>query len=135
METCSPPSWRQVDLDVPPDEMMKHVDEAWLETLDPEACLVHLRTEQVGRLALVSDSFPVVLPVNYRLVEVSGLTWVVLRTRPGNVIDQASIKVAFEIDGIDATHHRGWSVLVRGTLQHVDPDAADFRGGSTQPRG
>lgn len=23
--------------------------------------------------------------------------------------------------------HRGWSVLVRGTLHHVDADAADFR--------
>jgi nitroimidazol reductase NimA-like FMN-containing flavoprotein (pyridoxamine 5'-phosphate oxidase superfamily) len=113
--------------EVPPAEMRDHMHEAWLETLDPEACLVRLRTEQVGRLAVFSDGFPVVLPVNYRLAEVDGLTWVVLRTRPGNVIDQASIKVAFEIDGIDEIHHRGWSVLVRGTLQRVDPDAADFR--------
>jgi hypothetical protein len=65
--------------------------------------------------------------VTYRLVETSGLTWVALRTRPGNVIDQASTNVAFEIDGIDPTHRRGWSVLVRGALQHVDPDAAAFR--------
>ena len=26
-----------------------------------------------------------------------------------------------------AAHQQGWSVLVRGTLHHVDPDAADFR--------
>jgi hypothetical protein len=34
---------------------------------------------------------------------------------------------AFEIDEIDPQHEQGWSVLVRGTLHHVDPDAADFR--------
>jgi hypothetical protein len=34
--------------------------------------------------------------------------------------------VAFEIDGIEADHHQGWSVLVRGVLQHVDPEAAGF---------
>jgi Pyridoxamine 5'-phosphate oxidase len=37
------------------------------------------------------------------------------------------MNVAFEIDGIDPAHQGGWSVLVRGTLHHVDPDAADFR--------
>ncbi len=103
------------------------MDEAWLETLDLETCLGHLRAQSVGRLAVVVDGTPVVLPVNYRLVEASGLTWVALRTRPGNVLDQPSTKVAFEIDAVDPTVHRGWSVLVRGSLQHVDPDAASFR--------
>ena len=37
------------------------------------------------------------------------------------------MKVAFEIDEIDAANRQGWSVLVRGTLHHVDPDAAGFR--------
>lgn len=103
------------------------MDEAWLEHLDLETCLMHLRTELVGRIAIVIDGFPIVLPVNYRLVETLGLTWLALRTRPGNVIDQASTKVAFEIDAIDPSHERGWSVLVRGTLQPVDPEAAGFR--------
>jgi len=103
------------------------MEDAWLETLELDACLEHLRAEQIGRLAVVVDGSPIVLPVTYRLVETSGLTWVALRTRPGNVIDQASTNVAFEIDGIDPTRRRGWSVLVRGTLQHVDPDAAAFR--------
>ena len=81
----------------------------------------------MGRIGVVVNDFPVVVPVNYRLVETTGLTWIALRTRPGNVIEQASMNVAFEIDGIDAAHRQGWSVLVRGTLHHVDPDAADFR--------
>jgi nitroimidazol reductase NimA-like FMN-containing flavoprotein (pyridoxamine 5'-phosphate oxidase superfamily) len=103
------------------------MDDSKLEILDLDACLAHLRAEPVGRIAIVTAGFPIVLPVNYRLVETSGPTWVALRTRPGNVIDEASANVALEIDGIDATHHTGWSVLVRGTLQRVDPDAAGFR--------
>jgi nitroimidazol reductase NimA-like FMN-containing flavoprotein (pyridoxamine 5'-phosphate oxidase superfamily) len=103
------------------------MDEAWVEDLDLETCLQHLRTETVGRVGVVTDGFPIVLPVNFRLVEALGLTWVALRTRRGNVIEQASEKVAFEIDGIDTVRHRGWSVLVRGTLLPIDADSADFR--------
>jgi hypothetical protein len=49
----------------------------------------------------VVDDFPVVLPVNYQLVETQGLTWVALRTRPGNTIDRAPTNAAFEIDSVD----------------------------------
>ncbi len=103
-------------------------EEAWLEELSLEDCLDLLRAGSVGRLAFISDDCPVVLPVNYRLVEASERTWIAVRTRPGNVIDRAPLKIAFQIDGIDAIQRQGWSVLVRGTLAHVDPDAADFRG-------
>ena len=50
-----------------------------------------------------------------------------IRTRPGNVIDHQGMKFAFEADGADEQHRQGWSVLVRGTLQHVDPDVAGMR--------
>jgi nitroimidazol reductase NimA-like FMN-containing flavoprotein (pyridoxamine 5'-phosphate oxidase superfamily) len=103
------------------------MDETWSEVLDLDACMERLRSHSVGRIAVVADGFPIVLPVNYRLLETVGLTWVVLRTRTGNVIDTASDRVAFEIDGIDVVRERGWSVLVRGTLEHVDPEAAEFR--------
>ncbi len=103
------------------------MSDARLEPLSLEACLAYLRTTSVGRIATVTDGYPVVLPVNYRLVETLGLTWIALRTRPGNTIDRASERAAFEIDGIDPARHRGWSVLVRGTLLPVDPDAAGFR--------
>jgi uncharacterized protein len=101
--------------------------EAWLEELSYENCMSLLRQGMVGRIAVVVDQFPVVLPVNYRLVETSGPTWIAIRTRPGNVLDRASMHVALEIDGIDPAHQQGWSVLVRGTLHHVDADVADFR--------
>jgi len=98
-----------------------------LEVLSLDQCLALLRGHEVGRVAVMVNEFPIVLPVNYKLVEKSGPVWVALRTRPGNVIDRASMPAAFEIDGIDASQQEGWSVLVRGTLHHVDPDSGDFR--------
>ena len=43
------------------------------------------------------------------------------------MIDHTPMKVAFETDNADPAHHQGWSVLGRGTLLRVDPEAADFR--------
>ena len=100
---------------------------AWLEELPYAECLQRLRAHTVGRIAVVIDEFPVVLPVNYRMVETAGTSWLALRTRPGNIIERAPMQVGFEIDAIDPAHRQGWSVLVRGTLHHVDADAADFR--------
>lgn len=95
--------------------------------LDHRECLDLLRAERIGRIGIVVDDQPIVLPVNYRLVETSALTWIAIRTRPGNVIDHPGTAVAFEIDGVDRPRRRGWSVLVRGALQRVDADAAGFR--------
>ena len=102
-------------------------EQSWLEELPIEPCLQLLRQGSVGRIGIIVDGYPIVVPVNYRLAEPSGRTWIALRTRRGNVIDQASMHIAFEIDGTDPSHHEGWSVLVRGTLHHVDADAADFQ--------
>jgi len=101
--------------------------QAWLDELSLEECLESLRAGTVGRIAFTSDDWPVVFPVNYRLVEASERTWIALRTRPGNVIDRGPLNVAFQVDGLGPMIEEGWSVLARGTLQHVDPDAADFR--------
>ena len=100
---------------------------ATLEELTYEACLELLRTRRTGRIAVIVDGAPLVFPVNYRLVETTGITWVAFRTKPGNVIDRASKNVAFEIDEVDEPHRQGWSVLVRGTVHPVDPDVASFR--------
>ena len=99
-----------------------------LEVLSHEECLACLRSRDVGRVAfLADDGVPMTIPVNYRLVESSDRTWVAIRTRPGNVLDRAEMFVAFEIDEVDELHHEGWSVVVRGTLHHIDPDVAAFR--------
>lgn len=97
---------------------------AWLEELSTEECLDLLRGTTFGRIAFVANAFPVVLPVNYRFVEGAGGEWrLAIRTRPGNVIDHASMNIGFEIDQVDRDAHSGWSVLVRGTLAHLDTAA------------
>jgi len=99
-----------------------------MRELSFEECLEALRKEPVGRVGFViDDQGPFVLPVNYRFVETSHARWIALRTREGGPIDQPGHMVAFEIDGVDRAHKRGWSVLVRGTMARVDPDAASFR--------
>jgi nitroimidazol reductase NimA-like FMN-containing flavoprotein (pyridoxamine 5'-phosphate oxidase superfamily) len=103
------------------------MSDAHLEVLSLDDCVALLRGHTVGRVAVMDGEFPVVLPVNYQLVETSAAVWVALRTRPGNVIDQPSMPAAFEIDGFNITEEEGWSVLVRGTLQRVNPDSGDFR--------
>ena len=71
------------------------MSDAELEALSFDDCLALLRDHVIGRVAVVDNDFPVILPVNYRLVETSGKSWIALRTRTGNVIDRAAMPVAF----------------------------------------
>jgi nitroimidazol reductase NimA-like FMN-containing flavoprotein (pyridoxamine 5'-phosphate oxidase superfamily) len=93
-----------------------------LDQLSTETCIDLLRIHLVGRISVVVDQFPIVMPVNYRLVETGESRWVVIRTRPGNEIDRGGVNAAFQIDSIDPAHRAGWSVLVRGKLSHVDSE-------------
>jgi nitroimidazol reductase NimA-like FMN-containing flavoprotein (pyridoxamine 5'-phosphate oxidase superfamily) len=102
------------------------MDASRLRTLDLEECLARLRAHEVGRIAVTTDTGPVIVPVNYRLVESLDLRWIALRTTAGGLIDEPGTHVAFEIDEI-GPGHRGSSVLVRGILEHVDPGAAGYR--------
>jgi uncharacterized protein len=103
------------------------MNDAWLEPLSRDACLSRLREGTVGRIAFVVDGDPIILPVNYRLVEPPSGPLLAVRTRPGNVIEQAPSNVAFEIDSIDPINHEGWSVLVRGELHHATDPSPEFR--------
>jgi nitroimidazol reductase NimA-like FMN-containing flavoprotein (pyridoxamine 5'-phosphate oxidase superfamily) len=100
--------------------------------LSYEESLALLATESVGRIAVHADPYPLVFPVNYKLVdgrgpsEPPGHAWIAIRTRPGNTIDRAPMFVSFEIDGVEHARHTGWSVIVTGTLHRVDERAADF---------
>ena len=91
----------------------------WQE-LTKSQCFELLAREHVGRVAVVDDRGPVVVPVNFVLDR----HMVVFRTDEGTKLDAASrgSRVAFEIDEIDAVAHTGWSVLVRGEAVEVtDP--------------
>jgi nitroimidazol reductase NimA-like FMN-containing flavoprotein (pyridoxamine 5'-phosphate oxidase superfamily) len=105
-----------------------------LEALTDHECHQLLGLAAIGRIAFVSDGLPIVLPVNYRLFNGETGMWIVLRTRPGNAIDDAPERVAFEIDGVDYDHNQGWSVVVRGVLHHLDHNEIELLAKRFDPR-
>jgi uncharacterized protein len=90
--------------------------EQW-HILDADECLSLLDQHHLGRVAFLEGTVPIILPVNYALID--GL--VVFRTDAGSKLDAALRRqpVAFEIDGIDDVNPTGWSVLVRGPAELV----------------
>ena len=96
------------------------------EELPLDRCLQLLGSYSVGRISVVVDRFPVIFPVNYRLV-VDPEVWLVIRTRPGGMIDHSTAHVAFEIDEFNVEQRTGWSVLVRGGLRELVDDDTEVR--------
>lgn len=93
-----------------------------IEELGREECLSLLGRHTVGRLAVLVNGRPDIVPVNYAL----GLEAIVLHARLGGLLDRASRHAAaFEIDGVDG-QQRAWSVTVRGILEDIS-EAADGR--------
>jgi uncharacterized protein len=94
-----------------------------LDELPLTECLALLASHQVGRVAVVVDGQPVILPVNYRTDDGT----VVFRTDEGTKARGAPLsRVAFEIDDIDEASHVGWSVVVQGVGQEIS-DTIDAR--------
>ncbi|HEV2368242.1 MAG TPA: pyridoxamine 5'-phosphate oxidase family protein [Acidimicrobiales bacterium] len=86
-------------------------DEPRLEEIGDAECRRLLGGHNVGRIGVVVDGWPVVLPVNY----VFDGHRVAIRSDPGSKLTASDLgRVAFEIDGIDEGGRRGWSVLVQG---------------------
>ncbi len=91
----------------------------WQELTKSE-CFELLAAQHVGRVAVVDDRGPIMVPVNYVLDR----HMVVFRTDEGTKLDAASrgSRVAFEVDRTDTSSHTGWSVVVRGEAVEVtDP--------------
>jgi uncharacterized protein len=94
---------------------------AQMQTLGRGECLALLATASVGRVGLLVDGRPEILPVNYALDGES----VLFRTAEGTALTQASMAiVAFEVDRIDEESQAGWSVLVQGVAHDIG-DAID----------
>ncbi|MCS0603111.1 pyridoxamine 5'-phosphate oxidase family protein [Streptomyces sp. LP11] len=90
-----------------------------LTELGPAECQALLGTHGVGRLGVTTDDGPVIVPVNYTIVNGA----IVFRTARGATPALAAgARVAFEVDRVDDAFGQGWSVLVRGPAHHVtDP--------------
>jgi nitroimidazol reductase NimA-like FMN-containing flavoprotein (pyridoxamine 5'-phosphate oxidase superfamily) len=89
--------------------------------LDEEECLRLLPLLPVGRLGFSAGALPVVLPVNFTVVDRT----VVFCTEPGLKLDAAAARAVacLEVDDYDVLSHSGWSVLATGRLEVVtDPD-------------
>lgn len=92
-----------------------------------EAESLHLIEQaEIGRIGFSGRYGPIILPVNFKVVDGS----VVFRVAVGSSIGEdlrtgiadAEYKVAFEIDEIDPATRTGWSVMIQGAAHHVDDE-------------
>jgi len=82
-----------------------------LQVLSSDECYRLLSTTDVGRIGVMVDGYPVIIPVNYALDR--GV--IVVRTHPGSTRTAANhANVTFEVDALRPMERTGWSVLVRG---------------------
>jgi nitroimidazol reductase NimA-like FMN-containing flavoprotein (pyridoxamine 5'-phosphate oxidase superfamily) len=89
-----------------------------LSAISAEDCYLLLAGSSVGRLGVVVDGYPTIVPVNYGM---DGHV-VVIRTRPGTKLSHADhAKVTFQVDEVDHRNHTGWSVLMRGFGRMLSP--------------
>jgi nitroimidazol reductase NimA-like FMN-containing flavoprotein (pyridoxamine 5'-phosphate oxidase superfamily) len=86
------------------------------EEIDGDECYRLLATQQIGRLGVNAEHYPLIFPVNYGIDH--GV--IVIRTGAGTKLAAADhANVTFEVDEIDQRNRSGWSVLVRGLAEEV----------------
>ena len=89
---------------------------ATMEPIPADDCYRPLGTQEVGRLGVNAEHYPLIFPVNYAM---DGTT-IVIRTQPGTKLTAAAhANVSFEVDEIDRRTRSGWSMLVRGLAEEV----------------
>jgi nitroimidazol reductase NimA-like FMN-containing flavoprotein (pyridoxamine 5'-phosphate oxidase superfamily) len=97
------------------------LDRNGLAVLTPDECRGLLSQSVIGRIGLTVDNVPLILPVNFALLDGD----IVIRTGWGAKLDAAASRqvVCFETDGFNPLYHSGWSVLVTGRAEVIrDPD-------------
>ena len=87
-----------------------------IEELGRDECLTRMATQRLGRLGVVVDGVPLVLPMRFAM---DGDT-VVLQTNQGAKVFHAPMtSVSFEVDHVDWEKGVGWSVLVQGIGEDI----------------
>jgi nitroimidazol reductase NimA-like FMN-containing flavoprotein (pyridoxamine 5'-phosphate oxidase superfamily) len=91
-----------------------------LEELDVSECERLLSRGVFGRVVLVTDGRPEIVPVNYTTH--GEAAWI--RTSPGSILDRYAdgAPLLLEVDHVDHERGHGWSVVARGHGERV-PDA------------
>jgi nitroimidazol reductase NimA-like FMN-containing flavoprotein (pyridoxamine 5'-phosphate oxidase superfamily) len=100
---------------------------AMLEELTSDESMRLIEQAEVGRIGFTGRFGPVVLPVNYKLIDGA----IVFRTEEYGTlaedlrtgIPDAEYRVAFEVDAMDPATRTGWSVLLQGSAHHVDDES------------
>lgn len=98
-----------------------------LEEMDEAECLRMISPGGVGRIAFTGRFGPMVLPVGYKLHE-GTIVFLTAQDSPTEEdlrtgIAHAEYHVAFEIDEFNIVDRVGWSVMVQGSVHHVDSAA------------
>src|SRR4051794_1871206 len=96
-----------------------------MSALDFEECLVLLRWENLGRLAVSAHGeAPIVIPINFVFYEGN----IFFKSGDGTTLDRIrEHPVSLQVDRYDQYRRVGWSVLVRGVAHEVEPaDAVSF---------
>jgi nitroimidazol reductase NimA-like FMN-containing flavoprotein (pyridoxamine 5'-phosphate oxidase superfamily) len=94
----------------------RRADLRTVSKLMPAECRRLIAPGGVGRIAFGTLTGPVVVPVNFAVLDDT----IVIRTAEGTIIDgHADEQVALEVDHIDEALCQGWSVLVRGPAHRV----------------
>jgi len=109
------------------------IDRNGLEILDVKECKRLLARSTFGRIGITQAALPVILPLNYRLVD----TRIIFRTAAGAKLEAATCGsvVVFEVDSMDPLTHSGWSVIVTGVAALVtDVDELARLEGAAVPR-
>jgi transcriptional regulator with XRE-family HTH domain len=88
-----------------------------LRPIATERCWALLRSAGIGRLVFDTVDGPTALPANFAM---KGRE-IFVRTQEGSAIDQigSDSLVSLEVDHIDDAMRSGWSVLLRGTADHL----------------
>lgn len=97
-----------------------------VEELTEAESLSLIEQAEIGRIGFTGRFGPVVLPVNFKVLDGS----VVFRTVAGSPLGEdlrtgitdADYKVAFEIDEINPAERTGWSVMIQGGAHYVDDE-------------
>jgi uncharacterized protein len=91
-------------------------DTGQLQHLSQDECLALLATQEIGRIGINAEHYPLIFPVNYALDH----DVIVIRSGAGTKLTHASHgNVTFEVDAIDQGRRSGWSVLVRGLAEEL----------------
>jgi nitroimidazol reductase NimA-like FMN-containing flavoprotein (pyridoxamine 5'-phosphate oxidase superfamily) len=98
-----------------------------MEALDRKDAVRLLGTVPIGRVAVVvGGGAPHIVPVNFA-VDTSGATEaIVFRTDAGTKLRAVGRgRVVFEADDYDPKTRSGWSVVVHGDAEEIDPPPAN----------